>query len=236
MAFMTQAWTAVCLTLFPELFPGPLGASVTGSALKKGLWDLKTLNLRDFAHDKHRSVDDTPSGGGAGMVLRADVAARAVDEGLALVPGARRIYLSPRGRPFSQKMAHELGEAPGVLLLCGRFEGVDQRVIDGRELEEVSIGDFVMTGGEMAAMCLLDAVVRLQPGVVGSHESLSQESFETGLLEHPHYTRPRDFEGCLIPDVLNDGNHAKIEEWRQAQSEALTKARRPDLWQTYKDK
>lgn len=230
---MTQAWTAICLTLFPELFPGPLGVSVTGMALEKGLWKLKTLNIRDFAEDKHRSVDDTPSGGGAGMVLRADVAARAVDAGLEFQPDVRRIYLSPRGRPFTQEMAHELSEGPGVLLLCGRFEGLDQRVIDGRQLEEVSIGDFVMTGGEMAAMCLLDAVVRLRHGVVGAPESLAQESFETGLLEHPHYTRPRDFEGVGIPDVLLEGNHKKIREWRLQQSEVLTKQRRPDLWRKY---
>lgn len=230
---MTQAWTAICLTLFPELFPGPLGVSVTGMALEKGLWKLKTFNIRDFAEDKHRSVDDTPSGGGAGMVLRADVVARAVDAGLEFQSDVRRIYLSPRGRPFTQEMAHELSEGPGVLLLCGRFEGLDQRVIDGRQLEEVSIGDFVMTGGEMAAMCLLDAVVRLRHGVVGAPESLAEESFETGLLEHPHYTRPRDFEGVGIPDVLLEGNHKKIREWRLQQSEVLTKQRRPDLWRKY---
>ena len=230
---MTRKWTAVCLTLFPDLFPGPLGASLTGAAFDKGLWDLKTFNFRDFAEGKHRAVDDTPAGGGAGMVMRADVAAKTIDAGLELVPDARRIYLSPRGRPFTQALAHELSAAPGVLLVCGRFEGLDERVIEARELEEVSIGDFVMTGGEMAAYCLLDAVVRLLPGVVGSPESLIEESFEQGLLEHPHYTRPREFEGRSIPDVLLDGNHEKIRAWRMAQSKEITAKRRPDLWKKW---
>ncbi len=233
---MAQPWTAVCLTLFPEIFPGPLGASLTGSALDKGFWDLKLLNFRDFADDKHRSVDDTPAGGGAGMVMRADVAAKTIDAGLELLPDARRIVLSPRGRPFTQAYAHELAEGPGVLLLCGRFEGLDERVIEGRNLEEVSVGDFVMTGGELAAMCLIDAVVRLRPGVIGSKESLVEESFEAGLLEHPHYTRPRDFEGRLIPDVLLEGNHEKIRQWRLAEQERLTRERRPDLFSVYKSK
>ncbi len=230
---MTRKWTAACLTLFPELFPGPLGASLTGAALKKGLWDLDTFDFRDFAEGKHRSVDDTPAGGGAGMVMRADVAAKTIDAALEVVPDARRIYLSPRGRPFSQELAHDLSEASGVLLVCGRFEGLDERVIEARELEEVSIGDFVMTGGEMAAYCLLDAVVRLLPGVVGSPESLLEESFEQGLLEHPHYTRPRDFEGRSIPDVLLEGNHEKIRGWRLAQSKEVTAQRRPDLWKKW---
>ncbi len=233
---MAQAWTAVCLTLFPDLFPGPLETSVTGSALQKGLWDLKTLNLRDYAQDKHRSVDDTPAGGGAGMVMRADIAAKAIDAGLKLVPDARRIYLSPRGRPFCQEMAHDLSQSNGVLLLCGRFEGIDERLIEARQLEEVSIGDFVMTGGEMAAYCLLDSVVRLRAGVLGSAQSLEQESFEDGLLEHPHYTKPREFEGCTIPDVLLEGNHAKIAKWRKEQSQRLTQQRRPDLWERFRTK
>ena len=231
---MTCKWTAVCLTLFPELFPGPLGASLTGAALDKGLWDLKTLHFRDFAEGKHRSVDDTPAGGGAGMVMRADVAARTIDAGLDVMPDLRRLYLSPRGRPFCQEFAHELSQEPGVLLVCGRFEGLDERVIETRELEEVSIGDFVMTGGEMAAYCLLDAVVRLLPGVVGSPDSLVEESFEQGLLEHPHYTRPREFEGRSIPDVLLEGNHEKIRAWRAEQSEVITAKRRPDLWEKWK--
>ncbi len=225
----SSSFQIVCLTLFPELFPGPLGASVTGTALEKGLINLNVLNLRDFAEDKHRSVDDTPAGGGPGMVLRADVTAKAIDAGLELCPNARRIYLSPRGRPLTQKLARELSEEEGLLLLCGRFEGLDERVIEARSLEEISIGDFVMTGGEMAAYCLADAVVRLRDGVVGAATSLMNESFEDGLLEHPHYTRPREFEGRFIPDVLLEGNHEKIREWRQKKSVELTKARRPDL-------
>lgn len=230
---MTDSWTAVTLTLFPEIFPGPLAASLTGTALEKELWRLEVLNIRDYADDKHRSVDDTPAGGGAGMVMRADVAAKAIDAGLALLPEARRIYLSPRGRPLTQALAHELAAGPGVLLFCGRFEGLDERVIEARQMEEVSVGDFVMTGGELAAMCLLDAVVRLRPGVVGSAESLMDESFENGLLEHPHYTRPRAFEGREIPPVLLEGNHNKISNWRQAEQERLTKKRRPDLFEKY---
>jgi len=233
---MAQAWTAVCLTLFPDLFPGPLKTSVTGSALQKGLWDLKTLNFRDYAQDKHRSVDDTPAGGGAGMVMRADIVAKTIDAGLELVPDARRIYLSPRGRPFTQEMAHDLSQSKGVLLVCGRFEGLDERVIEARQLEEVSIGDFVMTGGEMAAYCLLDSVVRLRDGVLGCAKSLEHETFEDGLVEHPHYTKPREFEGHTIPDVLLEGNHAKIAEWRKKQSQKLTQQRRPDLWDRYHNK
>ena len=226
---MTRPWTAVCLTIFPELFPGPLGASLTGSALSKGLWDLETIDIRDFATDKHRSVDDTPAGGGAGMILRADVTARAVDRALETLPNGRRIYLSPRGKPFCQAMAHEFADEEGLILLCGRFEGVDERVLEAREIEEVSIGDFVMSGGEMAAYCLIDAVVRLKEGVIGSMESLQSESFETGLLEHPHYTRPTEFEGRSIPEVLLSGNHQKIKEWRDLEAMRLTQLRRPDL-------
>lgn len=235
-ALKNKHFKAVCLTLFPELFPGPLGCSVTGNALKEGLWSLDTLNFRDFATDKHRTVDDTPAGGGPGMVLRADVAGRAIDKALTIAPRARRIYLSPRGRVFDQTMAEELAGEEALLLLSGRFEGLDERVIEARELEEVSIGDFVMTGGEMAAYCLLDAVVRLLPGVIGAASSLDNESFENGLLEHPHYTRPRTFEGLDIPSVLLEGNHKKIEEWRRQQAEALTRERRPDLWREYTEK
>lgn len=222
-------WRAVCLTIFPDLFPGPLGASVTGTALEKELWALDVLNIRDFATDKHRSVDDTPAGGGPGMVLRPDVAAKAIDAGIERCPNARRIYLSPRGKPFTQELARDFSQEEGLLLVCGRFEGLDERVIQSRQLEEVSVGDFVMTGGEMAAYCVLDAVVRLRDGVLGAASSLDNESFEGGLLEHPHYTRPREFEGQLIPDVLLSGDHGKIEKWRHEQSLEITKARRPDL-------
>lgn len=222
-------WRAVCLTIFPDLFPGPLGASVTGTALEKELWALDVLNIRDFATDKHRSVDDTPAGGGPGMVLRPDVAAKAIDAGIERCPNARRIYLSPRGKPFTQELARDFSQEEGLLLVCGRFEGLDERVIQSRQLEEVSVGDFVMTGGEMAAYCVLDAVVRLRDGVLGAASSLDNESFEGGLLEHSHYTRPREFEGQLIPDVLLSGDHGKIEKWRHEQSLEITKARRPDL-------
>lgn len=225
----TPIWRAVCLTIFPDLFPGPLGTSVTGAALEKELWALDVLNIRDFATDKHRSVDDTPAGGGPGMVLRPDVAAKAIDAGIERCPNARRIYLSPRGKPFTQELACDFSQEEGLLLVCGRFEGLDERVIQSRQLEEVSVGDFVMTGGEMAAYCVLDAVVRLRDGVLGAASSLDNESFEGGLLEHPHYTRPREFEGQLIPDVLLSGDHGKIEKWRHEQSLEITKARRPDL-------
>lgn len=226
-------WRAICLTLFPELFPGPLGASVTGTALEKGLWELDTINFRDFATDKHRSVDDTPAGGGPGMVLRPDIATKAVDAAVDLCPTARRVYLSPRGRPFDQDLAREFAASDGLILVCGRFEGLDERVIETRKLEEVSIGDFVMTGGEMAAFCLLDAVVRLKDGVLGAHSSLDNESFENGLLEHPHYTRPREFEGQEIPEVLLSGDHKKIAEWRESEALKITKERRPDLLKTH---
>lgn len=231
-----STWRAICLTLFPELFPGPLGASVTGTALDKGLWALEAINFRDFATDKHRSVDDTPAGGGPGMVLRPDIAAKAIDAAVDLSPTARRIYLSPRGRPFDQALAREFAASDGLILVCGRFEGLDERVIETRQLEEVSIGDFVLTGGEMAAYCLLDAVVRLKEGVLGAQSSLDNESFENGLLEHPQYTRPREFEGEVIPEVLLSGDHGKIEQWRFEQSLKITKERRPDLFQAYNSK
>ncbi|MBJ7535145.1 tRNA (guanosine(37)-N1)-methyltransferase TrmD [Rhodomicrobium vannielii ATCC 17100] len=224
-----MTWHASILTLFPEMFPGPLGLSLSGRALADGLWRLSTRNIRDFATDKHRSVDDTPAGGGAGMVLRADVAAAAIDAASAGAPDLPRIYLSPRGTPLTQARARSLAAGPGVLLFCGRFEGLDQRAIDSRQLEEISIGDYVLSGGELAAMVLLDACVRLLPGVIGAEASLGEESHENGLLEYSHYTRPRVFEGREIPDVLLSGDHARIARWRREQSEALTRARRPDL-------
>jgi tRNA (guanine37-N1)-methyltransferase len=220
-------WTARVLTLFPEVFPGPLGASLVGRALDDGLWTLETSQIRDFARDRHRTVDDSPSGGGAGMVLRADVVAAALDAGGAGLPA---LCLSPRGRPFTQERARALAEGPGVRLLCGRFEGVDERVIEARGLEEVSIGDFVMTGGEIAAMALIDACVRLIPRVLGNAESAVEESFSDGLLEFPHYTRPTVWEGRAIPGVLLSGHHGRIAAWRRSEAERLTKERRPDLW------
>ena len=226
-----MTWRATVLTLFPEMFPGPLGLSLAGKALGDGKWALQTSDIRDFATDKHRSVDDTPAGGGAGMGMRADIAAAAIDAGRAdAAPGTPAIYLSPRGAPLTQARAHELAQGPGVLLLCGRFEGVDQRVLEARDIEEISIGDYVLSGGELAAQVLIDAVVRLLPGVAGNEGSLTEESFAAGLLEYPHYTKPREWEGRAIPEVLLSGDHEKIAEWRRKQAEALTKARRPDLW------
>lgn len=225
------------LTLFPELFPGPLGASLTGRALDAGLWSLEVLDIRRFARDKHRSVDDTPAGGGAGMVLRPDVAAAAIDEAQRDTPADRRrwplVYLSPRGRRFDQARAREIAAAEGITLLCGRFEGIDERVLEARAVEELSIGDFVLTGGEIAAMAVLDAVLRLRPGVLGNAESVAEESFSRGLLEHPHYTRPQVWEGREIPGVLLSGHHARIAEWRLSEAERLTRQRRPDLWRAY---
>jgi tRNA (guanine37-N1)-methyltransferase len=223
-------WSATVVTLFPELFPGPLGASLAGEALKQGVWSLDTVALRDFGIGRHRQVDDTPAGGGAGMVLRADVVASALDAARAKAPDAPAIYLSPRGEPLGQALVRELAAGPGVILLAGRFEGVDERVIEARALRGVSIGDYVLSGGELAAMVLIDAVVRLLPGVVGAPASLAEESFEAGLLEYPHYTRPRDWEGRSIPEVLLSGDHRRIAEWRRAEAERLTRERRPDLW------
>ena len=223
-------WRATVVTLFPELFPGPLAASLTGDALKRGLWGLETVALRDFGLGRHRQVDDTPAGGGAGMVLRADVVAAALDAARARAPEGPAIYLSPRGEVLTQALVRELAAAPGVVLLAGRFEGLDQRVIEARSLREVSIGDYVLSGGELAAMVLIDAVVRLLPGVIGKAASLTEESFEAGLLEYPHYTRPREWEGLAIPEVLLSGDHKRIAEWRRAESERLTRDRRPDLW------
>ena len=222
---------ATVLTLFPELFPGPLGASVLGRGLGEGLWALDTVNIRDFSDNKYGSVDDTPAGGGAGLVMRADILAAAIDA----APRNDRpiLCLSPRGRPFTQARAHALSEGPGLIAICGRFEGVDERIFESRNVEEVSIGDFVLAGGEIAAMALIEACVRLIPAVLGSASSLGEESFEGGLLEYPQYTRPREFDGRAIPDVLLSGDHQKIAEWRREQAEAITRARRPDLWDDY---
>ncbi|KIZ44694.1 MULTISPECIES: tRNA (guanosine(37)-N1)-methyltransferase TrmD [Rhodopseudomonas] len=224
-----MTWHATVLTLFPEMFPGPLGVSLAGRALASGIWALEARDIRASATDRHRSVDDTPAGGGPGMVLRADVLAAAID---AAGPseGRPRLVMSPRGRPLTQARVAELAAGPGPLIVCGRFEGIDQRVIDARELEEVSIGDYVLSGGEIAAFALIDACVRLLPGVMGRLESGTDESFSAGLLEYPQYTRPQTFEGRQIPEILTSGDHAKVAAWRQAEAEALTKARRPELW------
>lgn len=223
-------WHARVLTLFPGAFPGLLGESLTGRALRDELWQLDTTDLRAHGVGRHRNVDDTPAGGGAGMVLRADVVAAALRA--APTPGPL-IYASPRGEPFRQSLAQELAGGPGVTILCGRFEGVDQRVLDAFDMREVSIGDYVLTGGELAAQVMIDAAVRLLPGVLGNDASTEEESHAAGLLEHPHYTRPPEWEGRAIPEVLLSGHHGRIEEWRRAQSQALTRARRPDLWDAH---
>jgi tRNA (guanine37-N1)-methyltransferase len=223
-------WRATVLTLFPELFPGPLAASLAGEALKRGRWTLDTVAIREFGLGRHRAVDDTPAGGGAGMVMRADVLGGAIDSAVAGNPLTPRIHLSPRGEPLTQARVRELAAGPGVMLLAGRFEGIDERVIEARNLREVSIGDYVLSGGELAAMVLIDAVVRLLPGVVGQAASLAEESFEAGLLEYPHYTRPREWEGRAIPEVLLSGDHERIAEWRRGEARRLTAERRPDLW------
>ena len=230
---MTSAasYQAVVLTLFPGMFPGPLGESLAGKASADGLWGLETVDIRDFARDKHRSVDDTPFGGGAGMVMRPDVIDSALQS--AHVEGRPLVYLTPRGKVFDQAMAQDLAAQPGVTLLCGRYEGVDQRVLDAWEMTEVSLGDFVLSGGEAAAITMLDAVVRLLPGVMGSEESLSEESFEEGLLEYPHFTRPDEWNGRSVPEVLRSGHHKNIEAWRRDQAETITRLRRPDLWDRY---
>lgn len=230
---MTEPWTATVLTLFSEVFPGPLGASLAGKALKKDLWRLETVDIRAFARDKHATVDDAPFGGGPGMIMRADVLCAAMDS----VPDAGRrrplIYLSPRGAPLTQSRVRSLAEGDGAVLLCGRYEGVDERVLEARGVEEISLGDFVLAGGEVAAMALIEACVRLLPGVMGKAESASEESFEAGLLEYPQYTRPAEWEGRSAPEVLLSGDHGRIAAWRQAQAEELTKARRPDLWERF---
>lgn len=228
-----MSFRATVLTLYPEMFPGHLGLSLAGRALVAGAWSLETVQIRDFAQDKHRSVDDTPAGGGAGMVMRADVLARAIDSAAPEDDPRPRLLMSPRGAPLTQARVRALASGPGAVIVCGRFEGVDQRVIEARSLEEVSIGDYILSGGEPAALVLLDAVVRLLPGVMGNESSGTEESFENGLLEHPHYTRPQLFEGREIPAVLTSGNHKKIAEWRRAEAERLTRERRPDLWARY---
>ena len=233
-----KTWSATVLTLFPEMFPGPLGQSLAGKALKKGIWRLETVDIRDFARDKHRSVDDAPFGGGPGMVMRPDILAAAVD-GVAgsndtdQANTGRVIYLSPRGRRLDQALARELADQCGVTLICGRFEGVDERALEGRNIEEVSVGDYVLSGGETAALVMLDAIVRLLPGVIVEGSALDEESFAHGLLEYPQYTRPQVWEGREVPEVLTSGHHENIRAWRQRQAEELTKARRPDLWDLY---
>jgi tRNA (guanine-N1)-methyltransferase len=224
-------WSATVLTLFPEMFPGPLGCTLPGKALANGLWSLEVRDIREHGIGKHRTVDDTPSGGGPGMVMRADVACAAIDA----VERAERplIYLSPRGAPLTQARVKALSDGPGVICFCGRFEGLDQRAIDARGMEEISLGDFVLAGGEIAAMALMEAAVRLIPGVLGAADSPSEESFSEGLLEYPQYTRPQEFEGRTIPEVLNNGNHKEIAKWRRAEAERLTRARRPDLMTLY---
>src|SRR5882724_8623427 len=224
-----MTWRATVLTLFPDMFPGPLGVSLAGKALASGLWELEARDIRDSATDRHRSVDDTPAGGGPGMVLRADVLADAIDA--ADVASDRpRLLMSPRGRPLTQSRVVDLAAGPGPLIVCGRFEGIDERVIEARRLEELSIGDYVLSGGEIGAMALIDACVRLLPGVMGKQASGAEESFSEGLLEYPQYTRPQEFEGRPIPEILTSGDHAKVAAWRKAEAEALTRTRRPDLW------
>jgi tRNA (guanine37-N1)-methyltransferase len=220
---------ASVLTLYPEMFPGALGLSLAGRALEAGTWVLDATQIRDFAADRHRTVDDTPAGGGAGMVMRADILARAIDEVSPRDDPRPRLLMSPRGRPLTQAKVRELAAGPGIVIVCGRFEGVDQRVIEARGLDEVSVGDYILSGGEPAALVVLDAVVRLLPGVMGNSESGLHESFEDGLLEYPHYTRPQEFEGRPIPEVLTSGNHGRIATWRREQAEKLTRERRPDL-------
>lgn len=234
---LAKAWTARIVTLFPEAFPGVLGLSLTGRAQEFGLWALETIDLRAHGVGRHRAVDDTPAGGGAGMVLRPDVVASALREAAHGTPEDRSlwpvIYLSPRGAPFTQSRAQAMAAGRGVTLLCGRFEGVDQRVLDAFGVEELSVGDFVMTGGEIAAQAVLDATVRLLPGVLGNDSSAEDESFSSGLLEHPQYTRPSEWQGRAIPEVLLSGHHGRIAKWRREQAEALTRERRPDLWQAH---
>ena len=230
MSQLPVPWLASVVTLFPEMFPGPLGHSLAGRALEEGRWRLETIGLRDFATDRHRTVDDVPFGGGAGMVMRPDVVARAIDAARAQGPERPALFLTPRGRPLTQSQVAALAAGSGLMILCGRFEGVDQRVIEARGLEELSLGDIVLSGGEPAAIALIDACVRLLPGVVGAPESLSEESFAGDLLEYPHYTRPQVWEGRSVPEVLVSGHHARIRAWRAEQAQRITRCRRPDLW------
>jgi tRNA (guanine37-N1)-methyltransferase len=222
-----MTWRASVLTLFPAMFPGPLGQSLAGKALQTGAWSLDAVNIRDFAQDRHRTVDDTPFGGGAGMVLRPDIVDAAVDS---VADGRIVVCLTPRGRRLTQEDARRFAALPGIILLCGRYEGVDQRAIEARAMEEISIGDYVLSGGELAAMVLLDSVARLLPGVMGSADSAVEESFSAGLLEYPHYTRPAEWQGRRVPEVLLSGHHGAVAAWRQAESEKITRERRPDLW------
>jgi len=232
---LAGVWTAKVITLLPQAFPGVLGESLTGRALKDGLWQLETIDLRSFGEGRHRNVDDTPAGGGAGMVLRPDVMGRAIDHArTGMTPGCPILYASPRGAPFDQAMARRLAAGPGLTVICGRFEGLDERVIEHYAIEEVSLGDFVLSGGEIAAQAMIDAALRLRPGILGNAASIEEESFADGLLEHPQYTRPSDWKGRPIPPVLLSGNHAEIARWRQARARALTRARRPDLWQAWR--
>jgi tRNA (guanine37-N1)-methyltransferase len=229
---MSAMWRATVLTIFPEMFPGPLGASLAGKAAAAGLWSLAAVDIRDFATDRHRSVDDTPAGGGPGMVMKADVLARAID---AAADDARpRLLMSPRGVPLTQDWVRRLAAGPGIVAVCGRFEGVDERVIAGRNLIEVSVGDYVLSGGEIAAMALIDACVRLIPGVMGKEASAAEESFSQGLVEYPQFTRPQVWEGHAIPEVLTAGDHGKVAAWRRAEAERLTRERRPDLWEAFR--
>jgi tRNA (guanine37-N1)-methyltransferase len=225
-------WRASVLTIFPEMFPGPLGASLAGKAMAAGAWSLEAIDIRTFAPDKHRTVDDTPAGGGPGMVMKADVLARAIDA--ARDASRPPLLMSPRGAPLTQKRVAALAGGSGVVVICGRYEGIDERLIDARRLEEVSVGDYVLSGGEIAALALIDACVRLLPGVMGKQASAAEESFADGLLEYPQYTRPAEWEGRAIPDVLLSGDHAKVAAWRRAEAERLTRARRPDLWEAYR--
>ena len=229
-----MTFAATVLTLYPEMFPGPLGISLAGRALAEGKWAFDAVPIRDFAADKHRTVDDTPAGGGAGMVLRADVLAACIDHASALHPGCPILAMTPRGKSLTQARVRELAAGPGVIILCGRFEGFDERIFAGRQIEEVSVGHVVLSGGEPAALMLLDACIRLLPGVLGAASSGAEESFENGLLEYPHYTRPYEWEGRTIPEVLRSGDHAKIAAWRQARSEDDTRLRRPDLWERHR--
>ena len=229
-----MTFAATLLTLYPEMFPGPLGLSLAGRALAQGAWSLDAVQIRDFATDRHHTVDDTPAGGGAGMVLKVDVLARAVDHALALQPDCPVLAMTPRGKPVTQARIRALSAGPGVTILCGRFEGFDERIFETRAVEEVAVGDIVLSGGEPAALMLLDACIRLLPGVMGAPSSGAEESFEEGLLEYPHYTRPVDWEGRMIPEVLRSGDHAKIAAWRKNRAEQDTRSRRPDLWERHR--
>ncbi|MFC0304870.1 tRNA (guanosine(37)-N1)-methyltransferase TrmD [Rhizorhabdus histidinilytica] len=228
-----MTFAATILTLYPEMFPGPLGVSLAGRALAEGKWTCDPVQIRDFATDRHRSVDDTPAGGGAGMVMRADILARAVDHALEARPDSPLLAMTPRGAPLTQARVRQLAAGPGVTILCGRFEGIDERLFEARPIEPVSIGDYILSGGEMGALVLLDACIRLLPGVMGAPDSGDEESFESGLLEYPHYTRPAEWEGRTIPEVLRSGDHARIEAWRNAMAETDTRLRRPDLWERH---